>query len=168
MAFYSSEKSHDASNGAGLVSVLAESGWSVACTTVEEWNQVMESLKGSKHAETKRLLHALQGFIEIYIYCPFPIFHSTFSPLTDAIADFFPEVEHVYNIREKRLKKRLLAEMPRRSSDRIAIKAAVIEEEVLMGTAVLQRGVPHACASPVVLVNWPIWSIFKFNLELII
>lgn len=41
----------------------AGTGWSVACTTVEEWNQVVNSLKGSKHAETKRLLRALQGIM---------------------------------------------------------------------------------------------------------
>lgn len=48
------------SNGVVLNSV-AESGWSVACTTVEEWNETIESLTGFKHAETKRLLRALQG-----------------------------------------------------------------------------------------------------------
>ena len=44
--------------------------------------------------------------------------------------DFLCEVEHILSVQEKQLKKRMRAEMPRRTSDRIAIKAAIKEEEV--------------------------------------
>lgn len=59
----SSEKKTDseASNGVSINLAVPDSGWKVACTTVEEWNEVIESLEGSKHAETKRLLRTLQG-----------------------------------------------------------------------------------------------------------
>ena len=50
----------EVSNGSS-VSAAAGTGWSVACTTVEEWNEVIDSLRGSKHVETKRLIRALQG-----------------------------------------------------------------------------------------------------------
>lgn len=61
--FFSSEKSEGTvvSNGAGIGPT--EVGWAVACTTVEEWNEVIETLKASKHTETKRLFRALQGSI---------------------------------------------------------------------------------------------------------
>ena len=57
---YSSENK-ELSNGTAVDLEVVDSGWRVACTTVEEWNEVIESLKGSKHAETRRLLRALQG-----------------------------------------------------------------------------------------------------------
>ena len=41
--------------------VKVETGWRVACTTVEEWNEVLENLKGSKHTETRRLFRVLEG-----------------------------------------------------------------------------------------------------------
>ena len=41
--------------------VIPSTGWSVACTTAEEWTAVIETLQKSKHAETKRLVRALQG-----------------------------------------------------------------------------------------------------------
>ena len=44
--------------------------------------------------------------------------------------EILPEVEYIYLLREKQLKKRMLQDMPRRTSDRIAIKAAIKEEEV--------------------------------------
>ena len=56
----SEKKGGDAVLGSGT-------GWSVACTTVEEWNEVVDSLKGSKHAETKRLHRALQGIMSILL-----------------------------------------------------------------------------------------------------
>ena len=39
-----------------------------------------------------------------------------------------PELEYIFSVREKQLKKRMLSELPRRSSDRIAIKALKDEE----------------------------------------
>lgn len=39
-------------------------------------------------------------------------------------------MEYVFASREKQLKKRMLSELPRRTSDRIAIKAAIREEQV--------------------------------------
>lgn len=46
------------------------------------------------------------------------------------IAELLPEVEYIYAVQQKQLKKRMLEELPRRTSDRIAIKAAIREEEV--------------------------------------
>ena len=47
-----------------------------------------------------------------------------------ACIEILPDVEYMYAVRAKQLKKRMLEELPRRSSDRIAIKTAVKEEEV--------------------------------------
>ena len=49
---------------------------------------------------------------------------------TVVFVDFLPEVEYVFAARDKQLKKRMLSELPRRTSDRIAIKAALREEQV--------------------------------------
>lgn len=49
----------------------ADTSWSVACTTVEEWNEVLESIKGSRHAETKRLYRVLEGTDLFVIQCTF-------------------------------------------------------------------------------------------------
>ncbi len=46
------------------------------------------------------------------------------------VTEYLPEVEYIITTREKKLKKRLLADMPRRTSDRIAFKSALKEEEV--------------------------------------
>lgn len=47
-----------------------------------------------------------------------------------SVVDFLPEVEHILTVREKQMKKRLLMDLPRRTSDRIAIKSAIKEEDV--------------------------------------
>ena len=44
--------------------------------------------------------------------------------------EFLPEVEHILAMREKQIKKRILLGLPRRMSDRIAIKSAIKEEDV--------------------------------------
>lgn len=59
-----SEVSNEASNGAPSNLVVAESGWTVACTAVDEWNEVIDSFEGTKHNETKKLLRNLQGAVE--------------------------------------------------------------------------------------------------------
>lgn len=57
-----SEVSNGATNGTpSCVGVAADRGWMIVCSEVEEWNEVIESFKGSKHNETKRLLRTLQG-----------------------------------------------------------------------------------------------------------
>ena len=44
--------------------VLEEAvGWRVACSTVEEWTNLVEQLRPSKHQDTKRLVNALQGIV---------------------------------------------------------------------------------------------------------
>lgn len=66
-----------------------------------------------------------------YVPCKVP----PFNPPTPIfmlliLAEILPDVEYIYTLQQKQLKKRMLGELPRRSSDRIAIKAAIKEEEV--------------------------------------
>ena len=52
------------------------------------------------------------------------------------VSELLPEVEHLVVQREKELKRKLLAEIPRRTSDRIALKAQQqLEEERLEAVA---------------------------------
>ncbi len=44
--------------------------------------------------------------------------------------EYLPDIERIMQQREKQFKKKMLAELPRRTSDRIAIKAAQRIEEV--------------------------------------
>ena len=64
----------------------------------------MASLAGVKGAEPRRLLRSLEALL--------------------------PDVLWLLQQQEKEFKKKLLAELPRRTSDRIAIKAAQKEEQV--------------------------------------
>lgn len=45
-------------------------------------------------------------------------------------SEYLPDIEKNVQLRDRQYKKKLLAEMPRRTSDRIAIKAAQKIEEV--------------------------------------
>ena len=45
-------------------------------------------------------------------------------------SEYLPDIERTVQQREKQFKKKMLAELPRRTSDRIAIKAAQKIEEV--------------------------------------
>ena len=45
-------------------------------------------------------------------------------------SEYLPDIERIVQQREKQFKKKMLAELPRRTSDRIAIKAAQKIEEV--------------------------------------
>ena len=49
---------------------------------------------------------------------------------THTRAEYLPDIERLAQQREKQFKKKMLAELPRRTSDRIAIKAAQKIEEV--------------------------------------
>ena len=134
--FCSSEKKTDGevSNGAAngtpsCVGVAAEKGWMIACSEVEEWNELIESFRGSKHNETKRLLRTLQG--RYYVLAKSVVFIIIPPPPPPLLGlELLPEVEYLHAVRQKQLKKRMLEELPRRTSDRIAIKAAIREEEV--------------------------------------
>lgn len=53
--------SNEVSNSAPSNLVVAGRGWTIACSSVEEWNEVIESLKEFKHNETKKLFRTLQG-----------------------------------------------------------------------------------------------------------
>ena len=44
--------------------------------------------------------------------------------------EYLPDIERIEQQRERQFKKKMLAELPRRTSDRIAIKAAQRIEEV--------------------------------------
>ena len=48
--------------------------------------------------------------------------------------DYLPDIEKISQQRDRQCKKKLLAEQPRRTSDRIAIKAAQRIEEVSRDT----------------------------------
>lgn len=45
----------------GSNSVASTTGWHVVCNTLEEWEELVENLGGTKHQETRRLIRALQG-----------------------------------------------------------------------------------------------------------
>ena len=64
----------------------------------------MDSLAGSKNATVKRLYRVL--------------------------CELLPDVLKLIQVRERQYKMKLLAEIPRRTSDRIAIKAQQREEQV--------------------------------------
>ena len=79
-------------------------GWSVMFETLEEWEEFTDSFQRVKLKDV-RLLH---------------------SNLTDLL----PHIEYLSQVREKDDKKKLVAALPRRTSDRIATKAAEKEEMV--------------------------------------
>lgn len=79
--------------------------WTVVCSTEEEWQQLAESFKKSKHKDEKMLYETLS-------------------------VDFVPEIGKMIEAKDKALRKKLLMEMaPRRASDRIASKVQVREDE---------------------------------------
>ena len=45
----------------GANSASIATGWHVACSTLEEWEELVENLGGTKHQETRRLIRMLQG-----------------------------------------------------------------------------------------------------------
>lgn len=47
--------------GGGVNSASAATGWHVACSNLEEWEELVENLGGTKHQETRKLIRALQG-----------------------------------------------------------------------------------------------------------
>lgn len=47
--------------GGGVNPASAATGWHVACSTLEEWEELVENLGGTKHQETRRLIRTLQG-----------------------------------------------------------------------------------------------------------
>lgn len=80
-------------------------GWSIACDTLEDWEELVDSLSGSKHPQERRLYLTLSE-------------------------DYLPHVTWTFQNRMKEEKKRILAELPRRTSDRIAIRAVLKAEQV--------------------------------------
>ena len=79
-------------------------GWSVVCYNLEEWTQLTESFAGVKLKDVKCLYNNL--------------------------TELLPHIEYLSQVREREDKKKLLASLPRRTSDRIAVKAAEKEELV--------------------------------------
>lgn len=89
--------------------------WTVVCSTEEEWRQLAESFKKSKHKDEKMLYETLS-------------------------VDFVPEIGKMIEAKDKAMRKKLLMEMtPRRASDRIASKVQVREEEELQEENEKQR-----------------------------
>ena len=50
------------------------------------------------------------------------------SPLHLSLQELLPHVQYLFREREKEMKKKMIAELPRRTSDRIALKAQREEE----------------------------------------
>ena len=48
-------------NGGGVNVASTATGWHIACNTLEEWEELVENLGGTKHQETRRLIRTLQG-----------------------------------------------------------------------------------------------------------
>lgn len=89
--------------------------WTVVCSKEEEWQQLAESFKKSKHKDEKMLYETLS-------------------------VDFVPEIGKMIEAKDKAIRKKLLMEMaPRRASDRIASKVHVREEEELQEESEKQR-----------------------------
>ena len=45
----------------GVTAASTATGWHIACSTLEEWEELVENLGGTKHQETRRLIRTLQG-----------------------------------------------------------------------------------------------------------
>lgn len=84
---------------------VSVTGWSVACYNLEEWTKLTESFAGIRLKDVKGLYNNL--------------------------SELLPHIEYLSQVKEREDKKKLLAALPRRTSDRIAVKAA--EKEELVG-----------------------------------
>lgn len=45
----------------GVTAASTATGWHIACSTLEGWEELVENLGGTKHQETRRLIRTLQG-----------------------------------------------------------------------------------------------------------
>ncbi|CAI8034138.1 Cat eye syndrome critical region protein 2 homolog [Geodia barretti] len=79
--------------------------WQIVCSTEEEWDELVASLSTVRAPSVKKLYRALE--------------------------ELLPDVQYLFREREKELKRKMIAELPRRTSDRIALKAQREEEERL-------------------------------------
>lgn len=77
----------------------------MVCSTEEEWEGLVEALEEVRHPEARRLYRALSE-------------------------ELWPEVQRELTVKERQFKRKLLAELPRRTSDRIALKAQQKAEQV--------------------------------------
>ncbi len=79
-------------------------GWSVVFDSLEEWEEFTDSFARVKLKDV-RLLYS-------------------------NLSDLLPHIEYLDGVRHKEEKRKLLAELPRRTSDRIAFKAAEKDDMV--------------------------------------
>ena len=54
------EKTERESVESNVNGVASATGWHVACSTLEEWEELVENLGGTKHQETRKLIRILQ------------------------------------------------------------------------------------------------------------
>ena len=54
------EKTERESVESNINGVASATGWHVACNTLEEWEELVENLGGTKHQETRKLIRILQ------------------------------------------------------------------------------------------------------------
>lgn len=81
-----------------------EGVWKIVCSTSDEWEEIVDRLRECKKTEARRLCNYIN-------------------------VELLPEVLYLLQQKEKIFKRKLLMELPRRTSDRIAQKALKIEEE---------------------------------------
>ncbi|XP_057317349.1 mucin-17-like isoform X2 [Hydractinia symbiolongicarpus] len=82
---------------------LCSNAWSLECSTLSNWDQLLEKLSATKNKTEKELLKNLQHLRE--------------------------DVKRITDEREKAYQKKLLAMAPRRVSERITVKMQQIEKE---------------------------------------
>jgi hypothetical protein len=80
--------------------------WKLVCSTMEEWDELVDDLSNCRRGEGKKLYNYINN-------------------------ELLPDVMYNLQQKEKIFKKKLLAEMPRRTSDRLAQKAILREEEIM-------------------------------------
>ncbi len=87
-----------------LSTATSTTGWSVVFDSLEEWEEFTDSFARVKLKDVRLL----------------------FSNLSELL----PHIEYLDGVKHKEEKRKLLAELPRRTSDRIAVKAAEKDEMV--------------------------------------
>lgn len=76
----------------------------MACYSLEDWKELTKTFAGTKQKDVKSLHNGL--------------------------SELLPHIDYLAQIKERDDKKKLLASIPRRTSDRIAIKVAEKDELV--------------------------------------
>ena len=115
--------------------------WQIVCSTAEEWDELVESLSAMRNPSVRKLHRALEvsstyttsrrpHCINCAMYM-YPLVLAHFLSCFFSVQELLPQVQWLLHEREKEMKRKLIAELPRRMSDRIALKAQR-EEQVCL------------------------------------